>query len=62
MFPLQWYLAEPETVGEKVLLSVTLGEPDIKSPAERLGFFMSGRHREGVRGRKTTTSRTRTWP
>ncbi len=51
MILLQWDLAEPEAVGEKVLLSVTLGEPNTKSPPLRLGFFMMGRHGEGERGR-----------
>jgi len=41
IFP-QWNFPEPETMQEKVLLSVTPGEPPTKSPAIRLGFFMRG--------------------
>jgi hypothetical protein len=56
MIPLQRNLVEAETVSEKVLLSVTLGEPNTKSPAIRLGFFMRGRHGEGERGRIARTA------
>ena len=31
-----------------------------KNPAEGLGFFVMGRHGEGVRGRKNSKSRTKT--
>ena len=57
MIPPQRYFPEPESVHEKVLLSVTLGEPPISKPRQSGGALLLVTFDVGTR----TSDKVRSW-